>query len=80
LRMHCAKFNIDNNHYSKTLHLMEIGNHLVKGFVDISASMSIMSIVVIYELSIMHLVFGTESYKTTSSVVTQMLGKITELC
>lgn len=59
---------------------MEIGNHLVEGLVDISASMSIMSIVVVYELSIMHLVFGFESYKTTSGVMTQMLGKITKFC
>ncbi len=47
---------------------------------DISASISNMFIVVVYELGIMDLIFGTESYKTTSGVVTQMFGKITELC
>jgi hypothetical protein len=59
---------------------MEIGNRLVEGSVDINASMSIMSIVVVCEFDIMHLVFGIESYKMTSGVVTQMLGKITKLC
>ncbi len=59
---------------------MEIGNHLVEGLVDISASMSIMSIIIIYEFGIMHLVFGTKSYKMASGVVTQTLNKITKLC
>jgi hypothetical protein len=49
---------------------MEIGNHLVEGLVDINASMSIMSIVVIYEFGIMHLVFGTKSYKMAFGVMT----------
>jgi hypothetical protein len=59
---------------------MEIGNHLVKGLVNIGTSISIMSIVIVCKLGIMHLVFGTESYKTTYGVMTQMLGKIIELC
>lgn len=59
---------------------MEFGNHLLEGLVDISTSISIMFIVIVCELGIMHLVLGIESYKTTSGVVTQMLGKISELC
>ncbi len=40
--------------------------------------MSIMAIVVIKELGIMHLVIGSETYKTTSRVITQALGSIDE--
>ncbi len=34
---------------------------------------------VIKELSIIHLVVGQETYKITSTIVTQALGKITKL-
>ncbi len=59
--------------------LLIINNNLVEGLVDIRASMSIMSTIVVRELRIMHLVTSTESYKIVSKVVTQALGKINEI-
>jgi len=38
--------------------------------------MSIMVVAMVRELGIMHLVTGSETYKTTSRVVTQALGRI----
>ncbi len=38
--------------------------------------MSIMVVAMVRELGIMHLVTGSETYKTTSGVVTQALGRI----
>ncbi len=64
-------------HKSKTLHLLvEINNYVVEGLVNTGASMSIMVVAMVRELGIMHLVTGSETYKTTSGVVTQALGRI----
>jgi hypothetical protein len=51
------KINVNRNHHNKTLHLLvEIANNLLEGLVDIGASMSVMSIVVVRELGLMHMV------------------------
>jgi hypothetical protein len=41
--------------------------------------MSIMAAVVVRELGMMHLVTGSETYKTASEVITQALGRINEI-
>jgi predicted aspartyl protease len=65
---------------SKTLHLpVEIGKYIVEGLVDTGASMSVMATAVVREMGMMHLVVGSETYKTTSGVVTQALGRIEEV-
>ncbi len=70
---------INKTHRSKTLHLLvEISNYVLEGLVDIGASMSVMAAAIVRELGIMHLVIGTEIYKTASGVVTQALGRIDE--
>jgi len=62
------------------LHLLvEINNNLIEGLVDTCASLSIMSTTFVRKLGIMHLIFGSESYKIASGVVTQALGRINEL-
>jgi len=80
-RMHVIhKININQNYRIKTRHLLvEIKNNFVEGLVDIRASMSMMSAIIVQELRIMHLTMGLESYKTTSRVVIEALGKITKL-
>lgn len=40
--------------------------------------MSIMVVNIVRKLSIMHLVVGNETYKTTFRMVTQALGRITK--
>ncbi len=72
------KICINNTHHNKTLHLLvEINNYVVKGLVDIGASMSIMVVVVIKDLGIMHLVTRSKTYKIMSRVViTQTMGRI----
>jgi predicted aspartyl protease len=52
---------------------------VVEGLVDTRASMSVMAAVVVRKLGIMHLVAGSETYKTASRVVTQALGRIDEV-
>ncbi len=47
-----------------------MNNYLVEGLVDTGASMSVMAAVVVRELGLMHLVSGSETYKTASGVVT----------
>jgi predicted aspartyl protease len=65
---------------SKTLHLpVEINRYIVEGLVDIGASMSVMAAAVVREMGMMHLVVGSETYKTASGVVTQALGRINEV-
>ncbi len=59
--------------------LMEIINNLIEGLVDTSVFMSAMSVAILRKLGIMHLVSGLESYKTVSSFITQVHGKINEL-
>jgi len=71
---------INKTHRSKTLHLsVEVNGYLVEGLVDTGASMSVMAAAVVRELGLMHLVSGSETYKTASGVVTQALGRIDEV-
>jgi hypothetical protein len=71
---------INKTHRSKTLHLsMEVNSYLVEGLVDTGTSMSVMVAVVVRELGLMHMVSGSETYKTASGVVTQALGQIDEV-
>jgi predicted aspartyl protease len=58
---------------------VEINNYIVEGLVDTGASMSVMAVVVVRELGMMHLVTGSETYKTASRVITQVLGRIDEI-
>ncbi len=74
------KIYINKTHRSKTLHLLvEINNYVVEGLVDTKTFMSIMAVAVVRELGIMHLVTISKTYKTTSRVVTQALGRIDEI-
>jgi hypothetical protein len=51
------KFNINRNHQNKTLPLLvEIVNNMLEGLIDIGASMSMMSTIVLWELGLMHMV------------------------
>jgi predicted aspartyl protease len=71
---------INKTHRSKTLHLLvEINSYVVEGLVDTGASMFVMAATVVRELGIMHLVAGSETYKTASRVVTHALGRIDEV-
>jgi len=71
---------INKTHQNKTLHLLvEINNYVVEGLVDTRASMSVMAVAVVRKLGMMHLVTGTETYKTASGVITQALGRIDEI-
>jgi len=61
----------------KTLYLtIEVHNGLIKRFVNTSAFMSIMSIIIIRELGFMHLILGNESYKITFYTITRALDRI----
>jgi hypothetical protein len=51
---------------------------MIEGLVDIGASMLIMPASVVRELGIMHLLASHETFKTTSSIVIQALGRIIE--
>jgi hypothetical protein len=74
-RIHVTKTN-----RSKTLHLpVEINRYVVEGFVDTGASMSVMAAAVVRELGMMQLIAGSETYKTTSRIVTEALGRIDEV-
>jgi predicted aspartyl protease len=74
------KICINKTHRSKTLHLLvEINNYIVEGLVDTRASMLVMAAAVVRELGMMHLVTGIETYKTTSGIITQALGRIDEI-
>jgi predicted aspartyl protease len=74
------KICVSKTHRSKTLHLsVEINNCLIEGLVDTGASMSVMAAAVVRELGLMHLVSGSETYKTASGAVTQALGCIGEV-
>jgi len=71
---------INKSHRSKTLHLLvEVNNYVVEGLVDTGASMTVMAAAVVRELGMMHLVTGSETYKTASGVITQALGMIDEV-
>ncbi len=74
------KIYINKTHRNKTLHLfVEINNYVVEGLVDTSASTFVMAVIVVRELGIMHLVIESETYKITSRVVTQALGRIDDV-
>jgi len=74
------KICINKTHQSKTLHLLvEINNYTVEGLVDIGAFMSVMAATIVRELRMMHLVIGSETYKTASGVIMQALGRINEI-
>jgi hypothetical protein len=65
------KICINKTHRSKTLHLLvEINNYVLEGLVDTGTSMSVMVVAVVKELGMMHLMTGSETYKTVSRVVT----------
>jgi len=69
------RLRINKTHRSKTLHLsMEVNQCLIEGLVDTGASMSVMAAAVVQELGLMHLVTGSEAYKTASGALTQALG------
>jgi hypothetical protein len=51
----------------------------LKVWVDIGASMSIMATSVVKEFKIMHIISRHETYKTTSNMITQALGKIIDI-
>ncbi len=71
---------VNKTHRSKTLHLaIEINGYLIEGLMDIGASMSVMAVAVVREMGMMHLVSGSETYKTASGIVTQALGRIDEV-
>ncbi len=71
---------ISKTHRSKTFHLtIEVNQSLIEGLVDTGASMSVMAAVVVRELGLMHLVSGSETYKTASGAITQALGRINEV-
>jgi len=71
---------VNMTHRSKTLHLsVEINGCLIEGLVDIGTSMSVMAAAVVRELGLMHMVSGSETYKTASGAVTQALGRIGEV-
>ncbi len=65
---------------SKTLHLpVEINRYIIEGLVDTWASMFVMATTVVREMGMMHLIVGSETYKTALRVVTQVLGRIDEV-
>jgi len=71
---------INKTHRSKTLHLsVEVNSCLVEGLVDTEASMSVMAATIVRELGLIHLVFGSETYKTALGAVTQAFGRIEEV-
>ncbi len=71
---------ISKTHRSKTLHLsVKVNQCLIEGLVDTGASMSVMAAIVVQELGLMHLVSGSETYRTASGAITQALGQINEV-
>jgi hypothetical protein len=56
--------------------LVGINNYILERIVNIGALMSMLTVAVIRELGIMHLVTRSESHKTTLGVVTQALERI----
>jgi len=71
---------VNKTNRSKTFHFpVEINKYVIEGLVDTGASMSVMATTVVREMGMMHLVVGSETYKTASGVVTQALGRIDEV-
>jgi hypothetical protein len=58
---------------------MGINNFIVEGLVDIGTLMSMLATTMIRALRILHLVFKSKSYKTTSNVMIQTMEKIERL-
>jgi hypothetical protein len=74
------KICVSKTHRSKTLHLpVEISDCIIEGLVDIGASMLVLVAAVVRELSMMHLVTGNESYKTSLGTITRALGRVDEV-
>jgi len=46
----------------------------VEGLIDTGTSMSVLATTMVREMGMMHLVTGSENYKTASGVVTWALG------
>jgi len=68
---------VNKTHRSKTLHLfVEMNDYLIEGLVDTVVSMSVMAAAVVREMGMMHLVSGSETYKTASGAVTRAMGRI----
>ncbi len=60
--------------------IVKIQNGLIESLVDTGVYMSVMAVgIVIRELGIVHMVFRTKNYKTTSGIVTKALGRIIDL-
>jgi hypothetical protein len=55
---------------------VEINNYTMEGLVDVGVSIFVPVTTIVRELQIMHMVGGSKSYKITSGVVTQTMGKI----
>jgi predicted aspartyl protease len=71
---------VNKTNRSKTLHLpVEINRYVVEGLVDTGASMFVMVVAIVRELGMMHLIAGSETYKTASGIITQALGQIDEV-
>jgi predicted aspartyl protease len=71
---------VNKTNRSKMLHLpVEINRYVIEGPVDTGASMSVMAATVVREMGMMHLVAGSETYKTALGIVTQALGRIDEV-
>jgi predicted aspartyl protease len=71
---------VNKTHWSKTLHLsVEINGYLIEGLVDTGASMFVMAAAVVREMGMMHLISGSETYKTAFGIVTQAMGRIDEI-
>jgi hypothetical protein len=71
---------VNKTNRNKTLHLpVEINRYVVEGLVDTGASMSVMAVVIVRKLGMMHLIAGSETYKTASGIVTQALSVATPL-
>jgi predicted aspartyl protease len=71
---------VNKTNRSKTFHLpVEINRYVMEGLVDTWASMFVMAAAVVRELGMMHLIAGSETYKTASGIVTQALGRIDEV-
>jgi hypothetical protein len=68
---------VNRTHRSKTLHLsVEMNGYVVEGLVDTGASMSVLAAAMVREMGMMHLVTGSENYKTALGVVTQALVEL----
>jgi hypothetical protein len=71
---------IDKVHHNKNFHLVvEINRTLIESLVSTGASMSVTPANVVRKFNIMHLVSSHETYKITSGIIIQALGRITDI-